>query len=261
MDWRKMTIAAIRQRWEKEIPPQEVLRELMQDERSGVRKLAQTLLRRREQQLAERMRVQRMLAYEEEAYAKGYRCIAGIDEAGRGPLAGPVVAAAVILPREMLLSGIDDSKKLSQQKREELYEQICNAALSYGIGVVDAAYIDRYNILQATYEAMRQALHHLTLRPDLLLIDALTLPHVDMEQWPIIKGDAASQSIAAASILAKVTRDHMMRAYAQQYPEYGFERHMGYGTAEHLAALKKYGPTPLHRQTFAPVRAVCAQKV
>ena len=174
----------------------------------------------------------------------------GIDEVGRGPLAGPVMAAAVIFPKDVNLLYLNDSKQLSEKRREELYDEIKNAAVAYAVGIADVETIDEINILQATYEAMRQAIAQLSPQPDLLLNDAVTIPKVTIPQVPIIKGDAKSISIGAASIIAKVTRDRMMAEYDQIYPEYGFAKHKGYGTAAHIAALKEYGPCPIHRRTF-----------
>lgn len=181
---------------------------------------------------------------------KIYGTICGIDEAGRGPLCGPVVAAAVILQDEYNILYINDSKKLSETKREEVYKEIDKYAVAYGVGIVSPERIDEINILQATYEAMRTAIHKLSVTPDILLNDAVTIPMVDIKQVPIIKGDAKSQSIAAASIVAKVTRDHLMEEYDKLYPEYGFAKHKGYGTAAHIKAIKEYGPCPIHRRTF-----------
>lgn len=181
---------------------------------------------------------------------KIYGTVCGIDEAGRGPLCGPVVAAAVILPDEYNILYINDSKKLSETKREEVYKEIDKYAVAYGVGIVSPERIDEINILQATYEAMRTAIHKLSVTPDILLNDAVTIPMVDIKQVPIIKGDAKSQAIAAASIVAKVTRDHLMEEYDKLYPEYGFAKHKGYGTATHIKAIKEYGPCPIHRRTF-----------
>ena len=194
------------------------------------------------------MRIEALKVYERK-YAD-YALICGIDEVGRGPLAGPVVAGAVILPKDCNILYINDSKKLSEKKREELYDVIMERAVATGIGMASPARIDEINILQATYEAMRQAIAQLSPQPDLLLNDAVTIPKVTMPQVPIIKGDAKSISIGAASIIAKVTRDRMMVYYDSIYPEYGFASNKGYGSAEHIAALKKYGPTPIHRRTF-----------
>lgn len=197
---------------------------------------------------AEKERTRIMKLFEDEYRVYGTIC--GIDEAGRGPLCGPVVAGAVILPKEYDILYINDSKKLSDKKREEVYEEIAKTAVSWAVGIVSPARIDEINILQATYEAMREAIQKLTVKPDILLNDAVTIPQVDIKQVPIIKGDAKSQSIAAASIMAKVTRDRMMEEYDKLYPEYGFAKHKGYGTAAHIAAIKEYGPCPIHRRTF-----------
>lgn len=174
----------------------------------------------------------------------------GVDEAGRGPLAGPVVAAAVILPEDEKILFLNDSKKLSEKKREALFDEIKEKAVSYGVGIVDHERIDEINILQATYEAMRKAIDKLTPAPAVCLNDAVTIPGIDLKQVPIVKGDAKSVSIAAASILAKVTRDRIMVELGEKYPEYGFEKHKGYGTKAHTEAILKYGPVPEHRRTF-----------
>ena len=196
----------------------------------------------------ERQRIYEISAYEREY--EGYEYICGIDEVGRGPLAGPVVAGAVILPKNCDILFINDSKKLTEKKREELYDVIMEKAVACGIGMVSPERIDEINILQATYEAMRLAIHNLSVRPTLLLNDAVTIPEVDIKQVPIIKGDAKSISIGAASIIAKVTRDRLMVQYAEIYPQYGFESNKGYGSKAHTDALKKYGPTPIHRRSF-----------
>jgi ribonuclease HII len=181
---------------------------------------------------------------------KVYGNICGIDEAGRGPLCGPVVAGAVILPKEYDILYLNDSKKLSEKKREELYDEIAEKALAWSVGIVSPERIDEINILQATYEAMRIAIQKLSVVPDILLNDAVTIPNVDIRQVPIIKGDAKSQSIAAASIMAKVTRDRLMVQYDMMYPEYGFLKNKGYGTKQHIEAIKEIGPCPIHRRTF-----------
>lgn len=193
-------------------------------------------------------RLEAMKEYEYTYEACSYIC--GIDEAGRGPLCGPVVAGAVILPKDCTILYLNDSKKLSEKKREMLYEEITQKAVSYGVGVVGPGRIDEINILQATYEAMREAVAQLDPVPEILLNDAVTIPGIPFMQIPIVKGDAKSVSIAAASILAKVTRDRMMIEYDALYPEYGFARHKGYGTAVHIQALKEHGPCPIHRRTF-----------
>ena len=197
---------------------------------------------------AEKQRIEAMREYEEMYDTFSYIC--GIDEAGRGPLAGPVVAGAVVLPKDCRILYVNDSKKLSEKKREMLYDVILNGAVSVGVGIVSPERIDEINILNATYEAMREAINNLTVKPDILLNDAVTIPGVDIEQVPIIKGDAKSLSIASASIIAKVTRDRIMYHYDELYPEYGFAKHKGYGTKLHTDVLKEIGPCPIHRKTF-----------
>ena len=193
-------------------------------------------------------RTKEMSTFEEEY--KDYPYICGIDEVGRGPLAGPVVAGAVILPKDDMILYLNDSKKLSEKKREMLYDEIMNRAVATGIGMASPARIDEINILQATYEAMRMAIDNLKVRPDILLNDAVTIPQVDILQVPIIKGDAKSISIAAASIIAKVTRDRLMVEYDKVLPGYDFASNKGYGTKAHIAGLKELGPTPIHRRSF-----------
>ncbi|MBR1701300.1 MAG: ribonuclease HII [Lachnospiraceae bacterium] len=218
------------------------------DERAGVQKIVETAKKRMEALEKEKARIELLKRYERQ-YAD-YQFICGIDEVGRGPLAGPVVAGAVILPKDCDILYINDSKQLSEKKREELYEIIQEKAVACAVGIVSPARIDEINILQATYEAMREAIGRLSPAPDLLLNDAVTIPKVSIRQVPIIKGDAKSISIGAASIYAKVTRDRMMVEYDRDYPEYGFAKNKGYGSAEHIAALKKYGPSPIHRRSF-----------
>jgi ribonuclease HII len=202
----------------------------------------------------EEERLVRMQRYECELRQQGYRVIAGVDEAGRGCLAGPVVAAAVILPGEWSVPEINDSKQLSASKRDTLFTLIRQYALSFGVGIISERVIDNINILQATYQAMRQALDNLTVSPDYVLLDAVTLEQFPVPQRGIPKGDRLSISIAAASILAKVTRDRLMIEYDQQYPEYGFAGHKGYGTKHHLHAIATHGPCPIHRKTFRGVK-------
>lgn len=218
------------------------------DQRSGVKSLVATAKKRMEAFEREKQRTEKMKVYEREYAAYGYIC--GIDEVGRGPLAGPVVACAVILPSDCQILYLNDSKQLSEKKREELYDIIMREAVSVGIGCASHERIDEINILQATYEAMREAINKLTRKPDILLNDAVTIPDVDIRQVPIVKGDAKSVSIAAASIVAKVTRDRMMVEYDKLYPEYHFAENKGYGTAAHIDAIKQYGPTPIHRKSF-----------
>ena len=218
------------------------------DERSGVRKLVEQAKKRLQKLEEERKRIWKLQEYERK-YGQ-YTYICGIDEVGRGPLAGPVVAGAVILPKDCDILYINDSKKLTAAKREELYDEIMDKAVATGIGMVSPQRIDEINILQATYEAMREAISKLNPSPDILLNDAVTIPEVTIPQVPIIKGDAKSISIGAASIIAKVTRDRLMVEYDQILPEYGFASNKGYGSAEHIAALKKYGASPIHRKSF-----------
>lgn len=225
-----------------------VLLVYQQDERAGVQKLLYKYRKKMDAFLQEKQRIWQMFSYERE-YAR-YQRICGIDEVGRGPLAGPVTACAVILDPEKEILYLNDSKKLSEKKREELYEEIMEKAVCVAVGEADWKRIDEINILQADYEAMREAIGKLPVQPDLLLNDAVTIPEVNIRQVPIIHGDAKSASIAAASIVAKVTRDRKMMEYDRLYPEYGFASNKGYGTKEHIAALKKYGPSPIHRKSF-----------
>lgn len=218
------------------------------DERAGVQKLIDGYKKKEEALQAERNRLAAMRSYERK-YSE-YRFICGIDEAGRGPLAGPVVAGAVILHSDCEIFYLNDSKKLSPAKREALYDEIMDKAEAVGVGMASPARIDEINILQATYEAMREAVAALNVAPELLLNDAVTIPGISIPQVPIIKGDAKSVSIAAASIIAKVTRDRLMVQYDEILPGYGFAQHKGYGSREHIEAIRRLGPTPIHRQTF-----------
>ena len=200
--------------------------------------------------------------YERRARKKGYRLIAGVDEVGRGPLAGPVVACALILPPECRIRGLDSSKRLSPKKRKELYPLIREKALAVGLGRVGERKIDGINILKATHLAMKRAISHLEIEPDLLLVDGFEIPGIEISQRAIVKGDEKSASIAAASIIAKVTRDRLMVRYHKRHPEYGFHKHKGYGTARHLRTLKIHGPSRIHRRTFSGVKdAGCAPPV
>ena len=218
------------------------------DTRSGVQKIIEQYRKKEAALEAEKQRIENMKEYEHKYEHLGYLC--GIDEVGRGPLAGPVVACAVILPKDSKILYLNDSKKLSASKREELYDVIMKEAVSVGIGMRSPERIDEINILQATYEAMREAVGKLEVMPQLLLNDAVTIPQITIPQVPIIKGDAKSVSIAAASIVAKVTRDRLMEEYDSVFPEYGFASNKGYGSVAHVEALKKYGATPIHRKTF-----------
>ena len=232
--------------------PDAELQEFVDAYASDGRKAVVSIVNRAQKRMAaleaERARMFQMFSFERQ-YAE-YAYICGIDEVGRGPLAGPVVAGAVILPKDCSLLYLNDSKQLSEKKREELYDMIMEEAIAVGLGFNAPERIDEINILQATYEAMREAISKLSPQPDLLLNDAVTIPKVSIRQVPIIKGDAKSASIAAASIVAKVTRDRMMVKYDEIYPEYGFAANKGYGAQAHIDALKKYGPTPIHRRSF-----------
>lgn len=218
------------------------------DARTGVKKLVEQARRRLEGLAAERARIHALGAYERKYAGAAYVC--GVDEVGRGPLAGPVVAGAVILPKDCEILYVDDSKKLSAARREELNGVIMERAVAVGLGQASPQRIDEINILQATYEAMREAINNLGVTPDILLNDAVTIPQVEIAQVPIIGGDAKSISIGAASIVAKVARDKLMVEYDEKYPGYGFAKNKGYGTAAHIAALRALGASPIHRRTF-----------
>ncbi|MDE2890517.1 MAG: ribonuclease HII [Gemmatimonadota bacterium] len=225
------------------------------DPRAGVRRLALRERRRRKSVVAERARLEKMRVLEKRLHARGLHRIAGVDEAGRGPLAGPVVAAAVILPREALIPGLNDSKVLTPDRRSRLYERITETAVALGIGEASAAEIDRINILQATYLAMRRAIKGLGVPPDRVLVDGPGVPGSPFPESAVIDGDAASLSISAASILAKVTRDRKMAVFHSEFPEYGFANHKGYGSADHRRALRVHGPCRIHRLSFRGVRS------
>lgn len=225
-----------------------LLKQYGSDERAGVQNLIQKYKKKEQKLILERIRLQQMSVFEKEY--EEYKYICGIDEAGRGPLAGPVVAAAVILPKNCEILYLNDSKQLSQAKREALYDEIMEKATAVGVGMSSPARIDEINILQATYEAMRKAIEALSQTPDILLNDAVRIPDVSLPQIPIIKGDAKSISIAAASIIAKVTRDRLMVQYDEILPGYGFARNKGYGSQEHIAALERMGASPIHRASF-----------
>ena len=232
------------------------LAEAANDLRSGVQKAIEKRKRVIQAELDEDLRLEQMLRYEKELYQTGFRAIAGIDEVGRGPLAGPVVAAAVILPPGCKIKGLNDSKKIPKKKHQEIYQAVLDKALAVGIGLIDNEIIDQVNIYEATKLAMKEALSKLSLKPDYLLIDAMKLD-IDIPQESIIKGDANSLSIAAASIVAKVTRDKLMADYDKEYPGYDFAQNAGYGTKSHLQGLERHGVTPIHRKTFEPVKSMC----
>lgn len=230
--------------------------ELEQDDRSGVIQAIAKRKREIQKRLDEDERLEGMLAYEKECYARGMELIAGVDEVGRGPLAGPVVAAAVIFPKGCKIPGLNDSKKIPKAKHKEIYEAVLQNAIAIGVGVKDNHVIDQVNIYEATKLAMMEAIGQLEPQPQHLLIDAMKLD-LPISQTSIIKGDANSLSIAAASIVAKVTRDQMMEEFDKEYPGYDFAKNAGYGTANHLAGLDQLGVTPIHRRSFEPVKSMC----
>ena len=230
--------------------------ELILDGRAGVQAAISKRKRELQKQVDEDLRLEKMLAYEKELYTQGIQLIAGVDEVGRGPLAGPVVAAAVILPKACKIPGLNDSKKIPKSKHKEIYEAVLQNAIAIGIGIKDNHVIDQVNIYEATKLAMMEAIGQLEPQPQHLLIDAMRLD-LPISQTSIIKGDANSLSIAAASIVAKVTRDQMMEEFDCEYPGYDFTQNAGYGTANHLAGLHKLGVTPIHRRSFEPVKSMC----
>lgn len=225
-----------------------LIEEYKTDEREGVHKIVESFAKKKKAYEDEKSRMYKMFDFERKYSDREYIC--GIDEVGRGPLAGPVVAAAVVLPKECDILYLNDSKQLSPKKREQLYDEIMDKAVAVGVGMANQDVIDDINILNADYEAMKQAISKLSVTPQLLLNDAVNIPGVDIQQVGIIKGDTLSASIAAASIIAKVTRDRLMVEYDSIYPGYGFARNMGYGTAEHIKALETIGPCAIHRKTF-----------
>ncbi|NGY87199.1 ribonuclease HII [Bacillus megaterium] len=251
----KKSIKEIKEELKQVRSPEDALfKAYAQDERKGVQQVI--IQKQRQFEAAERLKQQfdEMMAYENELYRQGATYIAGVDEVGRGPLAGPVVANAVILPPDFFLPGLTDSKKLSEAKREAFYEEICKKAVAIGIGIIDAEVIDSINIYEATKKAMTEAIELLAVQPDELLIDAMKPPVPISRRQSIIKGDATSISIVASSVIAKVTRDRMMKELGERYPAYGFEKHMGYGTKQHLEAIEQYGILPEHRRSFAPIK-------
>jgi len=244
-------VAEIRQKAE-EMPLEEAvswLCDIMPDYGISVAKLADTFSKRLIRLREEKERLKRMSVFEVQARGRGFVHIGGIDEAGRGPLAGPVVAACVVLPDDCFIEHLNDSKKLTGTLREKLFDIIVKEAVDYGIGIIMPEEIDQINILNATKKAMIQAVSDLKRKPDYLIIDSLKLP-LPIEQYPVDKGDSLSVSVAAASVIAKVTRDRWMEEAHRQYPQYGFDRHKGYGTREHMEAIRKYGLCPIHRKSF-----------
>ena len=230
--------------------------ELILDGRAGVQAAISKRKRELQKQVDEDLRLEKMLAYEKELYTQGIQLIAGVDEVGRGPLAGPVVAAAVILPKACKIPGLNDSKKIPKSKHKEIYEAVLQNAVAIGIGIKDNQVIDQVNIYEATKLAMMEAIGQLEPQPQHLLIDAMRLD-LPISQTSIIKGDANSLSVAAASIVAKVTRDQMMEEFDREYPGYDFAQNAGYGTSNHLAGLDQLGVTPIHRRSFEPVKSMC----
>ncbi|MGM8211772.1 ribonuclease HII [Virgibacillus sp. W0430] len=258
---KKRSIAELRQLFASEKITEHLLESLRKDERKGVQQLIRGYLRKQQKlQEAEKMFVA-MSHYEHEGYLQQYKWIAGVDEAGRGPLAGPVVAAAVILPRDFKLLGLTDSKKLTRQERLTFFEIIKQQAISYGISMISNKEIDEINIFQATKQAMYNAINQLNPRPNYVLLDAIRLEKLPYPTRSIIKGDQKSISIAAASILAKVTRDKWMEKLDKDYPQYAFSSHMGYGTKQHIKLLNEHGATPYHRKSYAPVQAAIRRSI
>ncbi len=237
-------------------PTAEQLACLKLDERSGVKKLLLDYYKRQEKAALEQERFAKMMAYENKYYADGAKCIAGVDEAGRGPLAGPLVIAAVVLPKDVFISGLNDSKQLSAAKRDKLYDEVLAKAISASVNIVSISNIDELNIYRATQQGMGQVLEHLDVKPDVALIDAMPVEAEEIKTVSLIHGDALSASIAAASVIAKVTRDRIMERLAEIYPQYGFAGNKGYGSKEHMQAIKEIGATKWHRRTYEPVKSM-----
>ena len=251
-----MKISEVKELLNQEVISEEMLNELKKDERTGVQKLLLSYAKKQEKKLFYKKEYEKKSFYENKCYNNGCKYICGIDEVGRGPLAGPVVAAAVILRKDSYFEGLNDSKKLSEKKREELYEQIKKEAVAYAICEVDNTEIEKYNIYNAARIAMQRAVKQLEVKPDFLLIDAMPFDNYSIPNFSMVKGDEKSVSIAAASIIAKVYRDNLMKEYAQKYPYYDFENNAGYGTKKHLRGLKEYGVTPIHRRDFEPIKSM-----
>lgn len=242
-------------------PTCEQLAELKADERSGVQKLLAAYYKRLEKAAQEKERFTKMLSYEKKYYAQGIQYVAGVDEAGRGPLAGPLVIAAVILPQDVFISGLNDSKQLSAAKRDKLYDEVLAKAVAIEVNIVSVSNIDKYNIYTATQRGMAEVLEHLLVRPRVALIDAMPVEAKGMETVSIIHGDALSASIAAASIIAKVTRDRIMERMDVLYPAYGFASNKGYGSGAHMQAIAEYGATKWHRRSYEPVKSMQLEPV
>ncbi|MDO4814827.1 MAG: ribonuclease HII [Gemella sp.] len=252
----KMKISEIKERLHATDLNEEELEYFRLDERAGVKKLVSAYDKKQVALLEEKIDYQKRSLYEKKCRELGYKFIAGIDEVGRGPLAGPVVAAAVILSENSYFPGLNDSKKLSEKKREELYDLIVKEAVAYSIIEFDNHKIEKYNIYQASKLAMKEAIKNLKVKPDFLLIDAMPLEDIGIDSHSIIKGDSKSITIAAASVLAKVHRDRLMKKYAEDYPYYDFENNMGYGTKKHLLGLEQHGVCPIHRRDFEPIKSI-----
>ena len=242
-------------------PSSEQLILLQADERSGVQKLLLAYYKRLEKEAQEKERFTKMLAYESEYYAQGVQYVAGVDEAGRGPLAGPLVIAAVILPRNAFIAGLNDSKQLSAAKRDKLYDEIIAKAVAIEVNIVSVSNIDKYNIYAATQRGMAQVLEHLPVQPQVALIDAMPVTAKNIECVPIVHGDALSASIAAASIIAKVTRDRIMERLDALFPAYGFAHNKGYGSGAHMQAIAEFGATKWHRRSYEPVKSMQLEPV
>jgi ribonuclease HII len=257
-----LSLAELRERFldQDRAVPDGLLEALQSDPRQGAQNLARRIEAKRQKNRAEGQRLRHLLKYETELWAKGLQLVAGVDEAGAGPLAGPVVAGACILPQDFRPIGIDDSKKLDGKARDELEAQIKQGAVAWAVAQSEVEEIDRINIYRASLLAMHRAVEALPRRPDYLLVDARTVPDTSIPQRGIVHGDALSMSIAAASILAKTSRDRLMEQMSRKYPGYGFELHKGYGTPEHSEALKRLGACPIHRRSFAPVREALGLK-
>lgn len=255
MNIEKLSIKQIKDLMVKECN-EELLTAIKNDTRKGV----QSIYISYQREMKERQRVANLYTFENECIANGYKLIAGVDEVGRGPLAGPVVVASVILPENFFIEKINDSKKLSEATREKIYDIIMENAIAVNRAIIDEKTIDRVNIYQAAMNGMYEAIYGLNPKPDAVLIDAMPLESLDIYHQSIIKGDAKSASIAAASIVAKVERDRMMNEFDKIYPQYGFAKNKGYGTSEHLEALRKYGPCEIHRKSFEPIKSMVMQK-
>ena len=251
-----MKINKIKEIFSQEVVEKEIIETLQNDERIGVKKILLSYNKKQEKKNFLKKEYEKKSFYENKCYNNGYKYICGVDEVGRGPLAGPVVAAAVILKPDNYFEGLNDSKKLSKTKREELYDKIKTEALAYAVCEVDNREIEKYNIYNASRIAMQKAIEKLSQTPDFLLIDAMPFENYPISNFSMVKGDEKSVSIAAASVIAKVHRDHLMEDYSKKYPYYDFENNAGYGTKRHLEALDKYGICPIHRRDFEPIKTI-----